>query len=142
MVGLGADRKYEKVSCLRLPCQLKHTNRTTLKSLLTLKLLDAVLDFDIGSVRHGLCRDLFQISLPCSRAIWNAGTNFDWEKGYKKCQANRMSDKPLVVGDLEELRTQPVEAVDPKVTANLSLWAEEMDNFGRPLLNGIVGLRE
>jgi hypothetical protein len=140
LAELGADRKHEKVGNLVLFISTSVLIVLSLRSLLTLQLLDVILDFDIGSVHLGSRRDFFQIPLPCSRAIWDAGTSFDWEKEYKKCEANGMSGKLLVVGDLEELRARPVEEVDSNVAAALISWVGEMDGFGRLLFNGTVGL--
>jgi hypothetical protein len=74
--------------------------------------------------------------------MWEASTDFDWQDQYNKCWTSRKSSRFLVVGDVEELRTRQVEAVEPNVAADLASWVEEMDDFGSLLLNNILRLRE
>lgn len=76
--------------------------------------------------------------LPCTRSLWSAKSNVDWQRLYVLQASKRKSSDPLKMAHLLEY-SKPVggESVKKRWMADLETWCLDHDNFGTLIWSAI-----
>lgn len=106
--------------------------------MITLHLLDKVIDLRIGNFQSASCQAMDKIPLPCKRSMWEAETVTEWETEYKKYLQNRKGSQMTTIGDLRASRQQDTRSLDYEIVEDIATWATGTDDFGAMLLTGIL----
>lgn len=100
-------------------------------------LLDALLNFDIGTPKPTDCNAMDQMYLPCSKVLWEADTEVAWENEYKQYLTTRSCGNLLTIGDLRRSKDLNVDEMNQDIRNDISRWAEQVDSLGALILTGI-----
>ena len=89
--------------------------------MIVLHLMDKLLDMNMKKLRMDTqsCSQLDRISLPCSKAMWEAPTKDAWELEYKKYLSNRKGVAMIEYGDLRRMNDRDVSESPGEVVKDL-----------------------
>lgn len=110
------------------------------RTMITLHLLDKVIDLRIGDFQSAPCQVMDQIPLPCQRSMWEAETVTEWETEYKNYLQNRKGGQMLTIGDLRASRQQDIKGLNSDVVEDIATWATGVDSLGAMLLTSILAI--
>ncbi|KAF4635443.1 hypothetical protein G7Y89_g2655 [Cudoniella acicularis] len=108
------------------------------RTLITLHLLDVILDLRVDKYQQGSCSIMDQIPLPCSKYLWEAETILLWEQEFKKYLQKRKVGEVRTIGKLRASVNQNTNKLDVGLVEDLGDWAAGIDSFGAMLLTGIM----
>ncbi|KAK5173254.1 uncharacterized protein LTR77_001935 [Saxophila tyrrhenica] len=99
-----------------------------------LYLFDLLLHSNATTPSTGECETFFNMPLPCSRNLWIAASEAQWQAGYQSVQARRCNQHQLILGELLTFRRSPPSEEPTKITAPgmeeaLAEWCEHADDL-------------
>jgi hypothetical protein len=105
-----------------------------LRTLILLHVVDMILETSIGPPPSSGCSQLDQISIPCSKAMWEAENRSAWEEEYKRYLRTRRGTEMLNYGHLRSAKETDLHPVERELFDDLSVWSKGMDSLGSLLL--------
>lgn len=126
--------------CLYKPPEsLTETNVLLFDRTMTLLwLLQSIINVEIGIPKSGTCWGFDEIPLPCSKDLWEAATESEWNMRYSIHKSAKKESHVLRVGDLRAAQQHNTAALSNKLRAvDLQVWSSTIDSFGALLMFAI-----